>query len=186
MGKKFITIMGGARSGKSWLAVDLAKKSGRDVLFVATAQPSDEEMCERIRAHRSERPARWETIETPVDVGAAIAENGRGFDTVIIDCVTLLVSNLMQDADTPESRLWAAVESEVDAIADAYVQLSATFLVVTNEVGLGVVPAYPAGRVYRDVLGRANRALAQISDQAVMLIAGFPVDIKHTHPDLSW
>ncbi|HUX13559.1 MAG TPA: bifunctional adenosylcobinamide kinase/adenosylcobinamide-phosphate guanylyltransferase [Spirochaetia bacterium] len=186
MGKKFITIMGGARSGKSRLAADLAKRYGRNVLFVATAQPSDREMSERIRVHRSERPVEWQTSETPVDVGRAIAQNGRDFDTVIIDCITLLVSNLMRRPNVREQQLWTAAESEVEAIAEAYRALSATFIVVTNEVGLGIVPAYPAGRVYRDVLGRTNRMLAQISDEAVMLIAGFPVDIKNARTDLSW
>ena len=184
MGRKLITIIGGARSGKSRLAVELARAHGRQVLFVATAQPSDAEMERRIGAHRRERPMEWKTVEAPTGVGRAIAAAGDGCDTVIVDCITLLVSNLMRHEEMPQEPLEADADAEIDALLEAYRALEATFLVVTNEVGLGIVPAYAAGRVYRDVLGRVNRRLAESADQAVMLVAGIPVDLKRLRAEI--
>lgn len=186
MEKRLVTIIGGARSGKSSLAVDLARRYGRRVLFAATAQALDAEMEERIRAHRLERPSGWETAEAPVQVAAAIETCGRESDTVIVDCITLLLSNLMSQAEIPESALTSAADREIDLLLGTYRTLNATFLIVTNEVGLGIVPAFPAGRVYRDVLGRVNRRLVEASDQALLLVAGIPVDLRKLRAEISW
>ncbi|WP_455382482.1 bifunctional adenosylcobinamide kinase/adenosylcobinamide-phosphate guanylyltransferase [Salinispira pacifica] len=186
MNKKLITIIGGARSGKSSFAVDTALRHGRRVLFVATAEGSDEEMIERIDAHRRQRPASFTTVETPTQVGDRIAAEGEGFDTVIIDCMTLLVSNLMGHGRTPAERFRESADAEVDSILHAYKNMGATFLVVTNEVGLGVVPPYPAGRLYRDVLGRVNRRLVEESDPAILLVAGIPIDLNRITTEVKW
>lgn len=186
MGKKLITLIGGARSGKSRLALDLAKRYGRSVLFAATARALDEEMDRRIRTHRAERPAGWETVEAPVEVGAAIAAAAGECDTVIVDCITMLLSNLMDRPEIPETALSSLADREIDALLAAYRTLQATFLVVTNETGLGIVPAFAAGRVYRDLLGRTNQRLVDASDHALMLVAGIPVDLKKLQARISW
>lgn len=161
-----LLLLGGARSGKSLLAVRLADAWGGRTLVIATAEPRDEEMAERIRRHRAERPAEWETVEEPADLEGALS--GVPEDAhVLVDCLTLWVSNLLE-------RGLADVEIEErtrKAAALAASRRSWT-LVVTNEVGSGVVPAHPAARRYRDALGRVNAIWADTADQAALVVAG--------------
>ncbi len=175
--KRIILVLGGARSGKSTYAQQTAADRGGRVLFCATAQPLDEEMRERIRAHRQSRPSAWDTLEIKDGLAAALADKTDKYDTVIIDCMTLLAANCM--GETIDS---TAAEKAVDAEADALIDLmrgsACSFILVSNEVGSGIVPDNRLARVYRDALGRANQRLAMASDDVVLLTAGLPLKLK--------
>lgn len=170
-----VLILGGARSGKSGFAEQLAAGMGGRVLYLATAEALDEEMGERVRAHRRRRPAHWETVEEPLAVAGAIAERGREGDVILLECLTLLVSNLLRgDTGACEERVLASVNGLVSAARE----VGASLIVVSNEVGMGVVPEHPLGRVYRDALGRANQAVAARADSVHLMVAGIPLLIK--------
>lgn len=159
-------LLGGARSGKSALAVEIgtrAARAGRTVVFVATATGLDDDMTERIARHRSERPD-WPTVEEPHDLAAALRAVPAGA-LAIVDCLTLWVSNLMLRGDS---------DDEIEAHAQQAAELAAVgdTVTVTNEVGLGVHPGNDLGRRYRDLLGHVNRTWAAASDQALFLVAG--------------
>jgi len=179
-----ILITGGARSGKSGFAQELAKATGKTVLFVATATAGDEEMRQRIAEHRRARPPAWHTLEATTRLGAQIAANLGRAKIVIIDCITLLVNNiLLQHGDVDSdsfdaARLETAVTAEINELTDCIDRSDADFIIVTNEVGLGLVPASKTGRLYRDLLGRANQMLARRCHQVYLLVAGIPVLIK--------
>ncbi len=176
-------ILGGARSGKSAYAERIARQAGRPTLYVATATALDEEMRARIRHHRAARPAAWQTIEAPQQVGEAILRTQalpQPEMTVVLDCVTLWVSNVMLalPENTPAEVVGAAVATELEALLTAQSQLGGQWLVVSNEVGLGLVPPYPLGRIYRDVLGWANQRLAQAAERVLFMVAGIPMLVK--------
>jgi adenosylcobinamide kinase/adenosylcobinamide-phosphate guanylyltransferase len=180
MNKKLTLVLGGARSGKSAHAQQLARERGDDdVLFVATAQALDDEMTARIESHRRERPAGWRTLEAPRHTGQAIA-CAEPSAVVLVDCLTLLVSNavltLPESADAAETE--AAAVAELEELLAAYRNGTASWIVISNEVGLGLVPPYPVGRAYRDALGRANQRLAAQADEVVLMVAGIPMKIK--------
>lgn len=178
-GKELILILGGARSGKSAYAERLARERGGGVLFVATAQAGDEEMARRIADHRAARPAGWRTLEEPVAVAGRLATEGADAGTVLLDCVTLLVSNLLLAHEGEgEGAVAGRVEAEIAGLLRRYEEGAATWLVVSNEVGLGLVPPYPLGRLYRDLLGRANQRLAARADRVYLMVAGLPLDVK--------
>jgi adenosylcobinamide kinase/adenosylcobinamide-phosphate guanylyltransferase len=150
-----VVYVGGARSGKSRLAVERASAAGAPVVFVATGEAGDEEMAERIARHRAERPADWETVEEPLELAAALRGAPPGA-TVIVDCLSLWVANGGGDA----------------AAVDAAAARSALTIAVTNEVGLGIVPANALARTYRDELGRVNAAWVAAADEAYFVVAG--------------
>ncbi len=191
MPRELILILGGARSGKSAAAEALAgrRSGGAPVLFVATARPSDDEMRARIARHQGERPAHWHTIEAPLHPAEAIRASQATHATpvVLLDCITLLVANHLLDAlpDVAGDTLPAADEARAQAIIDAaiadllaaYRATDATMILVSNEVGMGLVPPYPLGRAYRDLLGRVNARLAAQADAVLLLIAGLPIEI---------
>lgn len=176
-------IVGGARSGKSTLAERLAA-GGERVVYVATAEGRDEEMRRRIAAHRAARPRHWDTLEEPIGLAGALGAVHRRYDTVLIDCLTLWVSNLLlgeqsdeagvAGEDHDESRILNAAR-ELLALAAAS---EARWIVVSNEVGLGVVPPSPLGRVYRDALGRVNQLVAAQARQVYLMVAGIPMQVK--------
>lgn len=178
-GPSLTFVLGGARSGKSAYAVDLARQRGGDVLYVATAAAGDEEMQARIVAHRAERPAEWRTLEAPLQVANAVQQvlAEQPANVVVVDCLTLLASNvLLQLPETvDEHTASAALLAEVEALVDCCRNSCAHWIIVSNEVGLGLVPPYPLSRVYRDALGRANQRLAAAADQAILLVAGAPI-----------
>lgn len=182
MAHRLTLILGGARSGKSRHAEELAAASGGRVLYVATAEALDEEMAARIATHREKRGRAWETLEAPRDVGAAILGAAQEPDTLLLDCVTLLASNLFGEEAEEDEEAQAAGErglvEEVDALLAAYRKTQAHWIIVSNEVGLGLVPPYPLGRIYRDALGRANQRLAAAADEVVFMVAGLPLIIK--------
>lgn len=178
-------IIGGARSGKSDLALRLAAASARPVLFVATMEPGDDEMRGRIAAHRAERPQAWRTVEAPLDVVGALNHAARDDDFVVLDCLTLWVANLMlgeigdieQVAPDAAAGAIARIAAETRAMADWCAAYTGEIAIVTNEVGLGVVPAYASGRLYRDALGAANAALAARADRVLSVTAGLVLDL---------
>ncbi|MEL6407095.1 MAG: bifunctional adenosylcobinamide kinase/adenosylcobinamide-phosphate guanylyltransferase [Chloroflexota bacterium] len=176
MAKQLIFLLGGARSGKSNYAENWAKEHSENVLFVATAQAFDDEMTARIINHRASRPTTWDTLEVPTNVGEAIAQQPNHYDTILVDCLTLLASNILlklpEDATSTDAE--TVILQEVDALLDAHQQSDATWLIISNEVGMGLVPPYRLGRLYRDALGRANQRIARVSDQVLLLVAGLP------------
>lgn len=173
-------ILGGARSGKSSYAQTLAETTGRSVTFLATAQELDEEMSARIRKHRAERPGGWETLEIPCDVAAHVPEIKT--EAVILDCITLLVSNLLmqfvKDDLVEEEPFILAVRNEIEGLIEAIRTQTQDWFIISNEVGLGLVPPYQMGRVYRDALGWANQRLAREADQVLFMVAGIPMTVK--------
>ena len=172
-------ILGGARSGKSALAEKLAAGHAQPVLYVATAEARDAEMAARIEAHRAQRLANWTTLEIPRGLGKALAARAP-FPVVLIDCITLLASNavvaLPETADSSAAE--AAVNVEIDALLAARETSSGQWYVISNEVGLGLVPPYPLGRIYRDALGRANQKLATAADEVLFMVAGLGMKLK--------
>ncbi len=165
----FVLVLGGARSGKSDLARRLASESARPVSFIATASPGDEEMAERIARHREERPAGWTTVEEPLELLEAIGSALRG-DFVVVDCLTLWVSNLLG-----AGRDGGEIRSLGESVADA--MSSRDGVVVSNEVGLGIVPANALARVFRDTLGAVNRSFAARADRSVLMVAGRTLEL---------
>jgi adenosylcobinamide kinase/adenosylcobinamide-phosphate guanylyltransferase len=180
VGKRLIFLLGGARSGKSAYAEQWARQQGGAVLFVATAQAFDEEMQQRIESHRAARPANWQTLEAPLKVGDAIQQLDPVYDTLLLDCLTLLASNalLQLPDDCSQAQADAAILQEVEALLAAYRASEATWLLISNEVGMGVVPPYRLGRFYRDALGRANQRIAAEADEVRLLVAGLPWTLK--------
>jgi adenosylcobinamide kinase/adenosylcobinamide-phosphate guanylyltransferase len=180
MAKRLILLLGGARSGKSAFAENWAAAHGERVLFVATAEALDEEMRERIARHRDQRAAHWRTLEAPVQVGAAIKRLDSGPDVVVIDCITLLASNVLLrlPEEVPEAGYSAALMNEINEMLEVYAESNATWLIVSNEVGMGLVPPYRLGRLFRDGLGRANQRLAGAADEVLLLVAGLPWHLK--------
>ena len=178
----FTLILGGARSGKSDLAQRLAESSGEAVVFIATMEPRDDEVRARIEAHRAARPAAWTTVEEPRDVLAALDASAPAGAFVVVDCVTLWLSNLLEgisDGDAgPTGDALDDIATRVEALASWCAAYAGDVAVVSNEVGMGIVPAYPLGRVFRDALGTANRALAARADRVYYTVAGLALELK--------
>jgi adenosylcobinamide kinase/adenosylcobinamide-phosphate guanylyltransferase len=189
---KLTLILGGARSGKSTFAEQRAKELGGDsVLYVATSETKDKEMQQRVEKHRAERPSAWETVEAPRNVVQAIRQERSAARVILLDCMTFLVANHLMDAAAPEddpfddpsadpfdAQIEADVVGEVEALVAYVKETDVEMLVVSNEVGLGVVPPYELGRAYRDILGRANQILARHADEVQLLVAGIPMKVK--------
>lgn len=173
-------ILGGARSGKSSFAEQIARETGRPALYIATATALDDEMRDRIEKHRAARPADWQTLEAPLRVGEAVLELPPPEGPVILDCITLLVSNILMSLpdNAPFETVMQQVESEIEVLLAAQEQVGGQWLVVSNEVGLGLVPPYPLGRIYRDALGWANQRLARAAERVLFMVAGIPMVVK--------
>ena len=181
---KSILIIGGARSGKSHFAQELALKSAQPVLFVATAEAGDEEMRQRIEEHQKVRPATWSTLEATTHIGSQVLKKIGKAQTVLVDCITLLINNIFNQYSDPSGEQIDApliekeVMAEIGELVDCINQLNASFIIVTNEVGFGLVPANRMSRLYRDLLGKANQILAQRADEIYLIVAGIPLPIK--------
>lgn len=162
---ELILLLGGARSGKSSRALELAGSGG---LFVATAEPRDAEMAERIARHRAERGAGWELVEAPLDPAAALARAGGR--RAVIDCLTLWLANLLEAGRDPEA--------ETDRLLAAAAGAAGPVILVSNEIGLGLVPMEPLSRRFRDEQGRLNRRAAAAAARVEFLVAGLPLRLK--------
>jgi adenosylcobinamide kinase/adenosylcobinamide-phosphate guanylyltransferase len=185
-------ILGGARSGKSAFAEQKARELGGDsVLYVATSETKDIEMEQRVDKHRAERPSSWKTLEAPRDVARFLSEEHGSMKVVLLDCITFLVANRLLDAAGPEgdpfgdpsadpfaSGIETELAEEVEALVSFVHEWDGEMLVVSNEVGLGLVPPYELGRAYRDILGRVNQILARYADEVLLFIAGIPMKVK--------
>jgi adenosylcobinamide kinase/adenosylcobinamide-phosphate guanylyltransferase len=177
LAKQTILLLGGARSGKSHYAQQLAMELGDRVLFIATGEGLDEEMQARIAEHKKDRPRSWQTLELPTGIAKGIEKGIGNADVVIIDCLTLLISNLLRDEpDYPEAE--KRVLSEINQLITAIDRLDASFVIVSNEVGMGLVPETKLGRIYRDLLGKANQLLASHATEVYLMVACLPVQVK--------
>ena len=165
-------VLGGARSGKSAFAETLACEAASDRLYVATATAGDDEMAERIAHHRARRGAGWRTIEEPLELVAVLARETGAGRAVLVDCLTLWLSNLMhaeRDVEAQTRELVACLREARGAV-----------VLVSNEVGLGLVPDTPLGRRFRDAQGRLNQAIAAVADNVVFIAAGLPLWLKRS------
>jgi len=171
-------VLGGVRSGKSRLAQQIAEHAQR-VTFIATAERrDDQEMHLKIERHRSERPSSWITIEEPTQLAQAIRTAGRNSDVVLIDCLTLFASNLLEKyAENPDG-----LQAQIDNLSLALRQPPCSIVLVSNEVGSGVVPAYELGRRFRDLVGEINQRVASVADTVLLMIAGLPFPLKGSVP----
>ena len=169
---RIILVLGGASSGKSEIALRLGG-SRRPRAFVATGQGLDEEMANRIAQHQATRSAEWQTIEEPIDVEAWFSKQGAEYRIILFDCVTLWLSNLV-GIGLAESVILARVETLLDAMR----RTGATVIIVSNELGSGLVPAEPSVRAFRDLSGRVNQCLATGADEAYLAVSGLPLRLK--------
>ncbi|PYU35925.1 MAG: bifunctional adenosylcobinamide kinase/adenosylcobinamide-phosphate guanylyltransferase [Acidobacteria bacterium] len=172
--KKNVTlVLGGAQSGKSYYAQQLASHF-ESVTFIATGRRTDAEMRKKIAQHRRERPIAWRTIEAPLDLHKTIRSESRKADVILVDCLTVYVANVMRARK--KSKRYP--KEYIEAVCDAIRASKAAVVAVSNEVGSGVVPAYTSGRIYRDFLGQMNQKIAQIADTVILMVAGVPVILK--------
>jgi len=169
--QKITIVLGGARSGKSYYALKEASQIKGKKAFIATAEALDEEMRARIAKHKKERGNNWDTYEEPLHIATLIDKIKGTYDVILIDCLTLWVSNIMHiDLDITEE-----IEKLVSVISSVS---SESLYIVSNEVGLGLVPDSPLGRAYRDNLGRLNRKVAQAATDVIFMVAGIPLKVK--------
>lgn len=170
---KITFLLGGARSGKSSYAIKLAREYGGKVAFIATCQPLDAEMKKRIRLHKKTRPSCWQTFEEPKDVAALLKKIGAKFDTIIIDCLTLMISNLMMDGERETT-----IQKKLKDMLGALDKMKTQAIIVSNEVCLGIVPDNKLGRTFRDIAGKINQIAASKADNVFFLVSGIPWKIK--------
>ena len=169
----FIFVLGGARSGKSAYALNLAKERSRKVLYIATAEAKDSEMKRRISKHRASRPKYWKTIEEPLDLISALKKQKHKYEVIIIDCLTLYLSNLMHQGLKP-----GAIIKIIKDAAGYIKAMKESVIVISNEVGLGIVPENKLAREFRDTSGLANQAMTKAADEVVFIQAGIPIRLK--------
>jgi adenosylcobinamide kinase/adenosylcobinamide-phosphate guanylyltransferase len=162
------------------MAQELATKARGPVLFVATAEAGDDEMRQRIEMHRKSRPKDWATLEVTTNIGSQIMKNSGGAKTIIIDCITLLINNIFEKCGENAKALEVekAVTAEIEELIECMKKSRANFIIVTNEVGLGIVPGDPVIRLYRDLLGKANQVLATYVDEVFLMVAGIAIQVK--------
>jgi adenosylcobinamide kinase/adenosylcobinamide-phosphate guanylyltransferase len=188
MNANLTLIMGGARSGKSTYAENFAKDSGKHVLFIATATAGDAEMADRIAKHQASRPSHWDTLEVPEKIDLAVQDylqqrerSGKLLpEIVLFDCLTMLSSNVLCRFEEPLdfAGYETALAEEMEGLIAAMNILPAQWLVISNEVGLGIVPSNAYSRAYRDGLGRANQRLAKAAGEVLFMVAGLPMKVK--------
>ena len=165
-----LLVLGGARSGKSAYAQRLAEAHGPERLYLATAAKGDEEMAARIARHQADRGHGWATLEEPIEIATALAAHAQPSRAVVVDCLTLWLSNLMLAGRDPGPAL--------NALADAIAGLAGPVILVSNEVGMGIVPDHKLGREFRDWQGRANREIGAACDVVIFVAGGFPLQLK--------
>lgn len=163
-------VLGGVRSGKSRFAQELAEKAS-SVAFVATAKAVDAEMEDKIRRHRQQRPKLWHTVEEPVELARVLGTHAPQFDLLLVDCLTIFVANALEEGRDAASR-------QIAAFLEGLRASEASVVLVSNEVGSGIVPVYPSGRQFRDLLGELNQKVAAMADSVVLMVAGLPLVLK--------
>ncbi len=169
-------ILGGARSGKSAFAEKLATDSGQPVTYIATAQVYDPEFGQRVEHHKNRRPAHWKTVEQSFSLGEALQAHAKADEVIIVDCLTLwLAQCICPDCDRPQNLSW---QQERSTLLDVLPSLQGTVLLVSNEVGMGIVPLGEINRQFQDEQGRLNQAIAQLADQVSFIAAGLPLTLK--------
>ena len=169
----FIFVLGGARSGKSAYALYLAKERSRKVLYIATAEANDSEMKSRISQHKASRPRYWKTIEEPLDLIGTLKKHKHKYEVIIIDCLTLFLSNLMH-----QGLGQGAIIKIIKDAAGHIKTMEEIVIVISNEVGLGIVPENKLAREFRDITGMANQIMAKAADEVVFIQAGIPLKLK--------
>jgi adenosylcobinamide kinase/adenosylcobinamide-phosphate guanylyltransferase len=173
MGKRMIFITGGCRSGKSRYALSYANQHFSKKLFLATCEVLDEEMAQRIENHKKMRGPEWQTVEEPVNIIDKIKKEGADSEVILIDCLTLWLYNLLMKWDD-DSR----IKEETETLIDMLKKSDASFILVSNEVGMGIVPADPLSRRYRDLLGTMNQRIAEALDTVIFMVSGIPIFLK--------
>jgi len=186
MGKS-ILITGGARSGKSSYAEKLAKELGGNVLYIATSIPFDEEMKLRVKRHKESRPREWDTFEGFKGLGRVISEKGSRYKGILLDCITVMVTNLLLEYTDMEGsgcsnedfeKAEKEIEKEIAELMAGIGKSEASVIIVTNELGSGIVPENPLARAFRDIAGRMNQYIAERCDEVYMTVCGIPLKLK--------
>ena len=178
MNPRLIFVTGGARSGKSQFAQDLAHSLKGRKVFIATAEALDDEMRQRIASHRRARPSGWDTVEEPRHLGQAVQECTGAYDILLIDCLTLWISNLLTNNSLDEAEIGLEVKNLINSCKTE----SSTVIIVSNEIGMGIVPVDSLTRLYRDIVGRANQEIAKKADEVFLVVSGISMQIKRDLP----
>jgi adenosylcobinamide kinase/adenosylcobinamide-phosphate guanylyltransferase len=173
MGKKVIFITGGCRSGKSRYALDYVNRHFSKKLYLATCEVLDQEMAQRVENHKKMRGPEWQTVEEPLEVVEKVRRYGDEAEVVLLDCITLWLSNLLLKWDDDSK-----VTGEVDRLIETLKKSQTSFLIVSNEVGMGIVPADPLSRRFRDLSGTANQRIAEVADTLILMVSGLPIFLK--------
>lgn len=173
--KELTLVLGGARSGKSSWALRYAEERYGSYVFLATARVQDEEMAERVRIHKETRGPEWDVLEEPLEVSEAIRTKCGNYDSVLVDCLTVWLSNIMLEKGEE------VVMTHGKALLGMLVERQQAIIIVSNEVGMGVVPEYPLGRRFRDYVGFMNQEIAKLADHVVFMVAGLPLFLKGGH-----
>jgi adenosylcobinamide kinase / adenosylcobinamide-phosphate guanylyltransferase len=173
MGKKMIFVTGGCRSGKSRFALDYANQYFSKKIYLATCEALDEEMAQRIEHHKKMRGPEWQTVEEPVKIVERTREYGDGVEVILLDCITLWLSNLLTKGNTD-----LKIMDEINGFVEMIRQTPASFIVVSNEVGMGIVPADPLSRRFRDLSGMANQKIAEVANTVIFMVSGIPIFLK--------
>jgi adenosylcobinamide kinase/adenosylcobinamide-phosphate guanylyltransferase len=172
--KEIIFVIGGCRSGKSTYAMQTAERvPAEQKIFIATCVPRDDEMKRRVARHQKERSQNWVTVEAPLNLPEAIRQNSRSGDVILVDCLTLWVSNLLMETGD-ESKIEETISQFINAIEKA----AGPIVLVSNEVGTGIVPENALARQYRDIIGRVNQDVAKTAGRVIWMVAGIPVTVK--------
>jgi len=172
--KKTTFVIGGCRSGKSRYGLELAGRiPGQEKIFIATCVPCDDEMSQRVARHRKERGRTWSTVEEPILLPEAVNENSRKADVILVDCMTLWISNLLLETDDQDK-----IAEQIDLLTESLEKAQCPVILISNEVGDGIVPENRLARLFRDSAGFANQNVAACSDMVVWMVAGIPVTIK--------
>jgi adenosylcobinamide kinase/adenosylcobinamide-phosphate guanylyltransferase len=171
---KIIFVIGGCRSGKSTYAMKTAEKvPAEQKIFIATCVPQDDEMKQRVARHQKERSQNWVTVEAPLDLPQAILQNSRKGDVILVDCLTLWVSNLLMETGNEIN-----IEDRTSQLIEALEKAASPIVLVSNEVGTGIVPENKLARQYRDIIGLVNQAVAKTAGKVIWMIASIPVTVK--------
>ena len=173
MGKKIIFITGGARSGKSRFALDFANQHFSKKLYLATSEVLDEEMAQRVEEHKKMRGPEWKTVEEPIEIVDKIHEYGDQVEVVLLDCITLWLSNLLMKGNDD-----LKIQDGINSFTEMMRQTPTSLIVVSNEVGMGIVPADLLSRRFRDLSGMANQRIAQAAETVIFMVSGIPIFLK--------